>query len=253
MITLLQLSESSGFEGTWFQPLYKNLLIWDKKYTFWLPFNYFTTQEWKRKIQIKMSQVLLVFFPSFHLLSEVKWTFTIYNLILELKKKYSTNTVQRILMNQYQWFLKEGYLIEHKANENRQIQWVDLFDKYFWDETFESLTSETTDLFSKESKRSERIEVIDKEEFKNTRKNLWITDLWLLWISDLKNILIKEGYSKDVRNLTSENSKSYYLQILTNWVTLKIQLGRDLTNTEKEEIVKKSNDLIDQLITLAKI
>lgn len=250
-LTMLMKENSITFNGKWFQPINLKEKIeknW-KEYVFWIPFIYFLTDSNKRRVQFSIDSLILRNFPNSTLLEDQYWLSSAYDLCLELTKKYISINIVRYIQSNIDLFITAGYLIE-KRNTN-VLSWSQLFENLFWkDIDFNDLTSWKVKPLKDDS--FWKIEILTREDVKKTKELLGITNYENERLETLKAVLMKLGVYKWVRNLNSNQARTYYIRIINDVTLKRNEVKRELTDDEKDIIVTRMNNVIDSIANLIK-
>lgn len=241
---------NKNFLWTGFQPIDLDTSFkfnW-KEYIFGIPFTYYLDINKKKKINFQIKESVISLFPYINLLEEEKWIFSWYNLILELTKKYKRGNLKETIINNIinntKQLIQDNYLIEKKTNIKTESILSEIYEVS--DINFDDLLTWKTSLI-KENKNIVGIKVISKEQVNAVRKSLGLNNISIQTLAQLKWIVKSLGLIEEVRELNSNQARTYYLRLITDYISRKISLGRDLTNNEKKEIVKSVNEFIDAI------
>lgn len=249
-LTMLMQEGNTNFNGRGFQPINLNteITINNKNYTFWIPFSYYLDVNKKRRIQFTIKQSALLLFPHISLLEDEKWVTTWYNLILELTKKYNhiwVIMINTILRSTNQLIL-DWYLVEKKVKELG----VPSLGEVYWVETsFDDLLTWKVRLGS-QNRHIVDVKIISRVQVDVARKALGLSNIATQTLGELKWIVRRLGLAEGVRELSSNQARTYYLRLITDYTSRKNSVGRDLLPVEKQEVIKNVNDFIDAVANL---
>lgn len=247
-LSMLQVEQpTTSFQGNWFQPMD---LGWDieigwKKYTFWIPFSYFLDTLKKKRVLFNITPTALKLLPAISELEEVKWLHTWYDTVLSLAKEYRRLWMKSIIIWNATKFLSDGYLIV--SDKKEPDVWLDSI--YGENVTFDDILFWRATLVKKNPQIVD-VKIISRQDVDKVREALGLSNVATQTLDELKWIVKRLWLIRNVRELTSNQARTYYLRLITDYTSKKTTLWRDLTDKEKDEVISVVNEFIDSIASL---